>query len=183
MFLEKHIREGFTLIELIVVISIIFILMTVTVIGASYFRENAKKKATLALFERIRVALDRYYHVFLDYPPSEGKWTGSQNLYWYLAHELDYPISFDAATGSSITKKFGPAIGPEGFKKKELDEDRYILDSWKHRLYYKKPGEDHRPYGKNNTRTYDLESFGPNGIPDPDDDKNNDDINNWSIER
>ena len=176
-------KMGFTLIELLVVIAIILILGTITVVGLSLYKERAKMEATRALLARIQMGLGNYHTQFEDYPPSEGQWESSQNLYYYLGKKLEFPTGFDPITQEPAQiQSFGPAIE---FKNQDIDGEYYIIDVWKNRLYYKKPGENHEAdKGKDNSALYDLSSNGPDGQPYkagfPGDD---DDINNWKISR
>lgn len=66
--LRRHAR-AFTVLELLIVIGIITILTTFLVMGLRGAGSKAQAKATKALIERIKVALDNYYGHFRDYPP------------------------------------------------------------------------------------------------------------------
>jgi prepilin-type N-terminal cleavage/methylation domain-containing protein len=61
--------RGFTVVELLIVIGIITVLTTFLVMGLKGAGAKAQGKATKALVERIKVALDNYYGHFRDYPP------------------------------------------------------------------------------------------------------------------
>jgi len=175
-------KTGFTLIELLVVIAIILILGTITVVGLSLYKERAKLEATRALLARIQMGLDNYHTRFDDYPPSEGSWESSQNLYYYLGKKLECATGFDPITQEPAQiQSFGPAVE---FKSQDIDGEYYIIDVWKNRLYYKKPGENHEAdKGKDNSALYDLGSYGPNGQPDKTNSPDDDNINNWKIIR
>lgn len=65
--LRRH--AAFTVLELLVVVGIITILTTFLVMGLRGAGSKAQAKATKALVERVKVALDNYYGHFRDYPP------------------------------------------------------------------------------------------------------------------
>lgn len=202
-------RNAFTLIELLIVITIIMTLVGMSIVGLGTLRERAKIDATSGLISRIETALRIYKEVFLGFPPDDdGIYEGSQCLWYYLYKGLSLEVENDNAPkgftpgrfikvvrapdirrGVEIEKgiyaKVKPPMGPEGFRQKELNEDNYVIDIWGHPLYYKEPGEDHRPgsganyKGRNNRSYIDLESAGPNGEFNNDDSPDDDDINNW----
>ena len=192
-------KKAFTLIEMLIVIVIILILASMTMIAISSLRTNASVAATTGLIGRIEIALKTYQVAFLEYPPdNDGTYKDSQCLWYYLYEgsadeDLENPKAFrtpvrapDPRTGEAgIYKKFPPAIGPEGFKKKELQGNPpVIVDAWGQPLRYKNPGGDHSEGDtskyrcRNNTKYVDLESSGPDMTSDTDDD-----ITNWRIQK
>src|SRR5690349_19635814 len=62
--------SGFTVVEMLIVISIIAILMAMLVPVLASVRRRAQIKATRALIDGIQDALGRYYIDFDEYPPS-----------------------------------------------------------------------------------------------------------------
>jgi prepilin-type N-terminal cleavage/methylation domain-containing protein len=200
-------RQGFTLIELLIVMTIIMILVAMSMVAYSTVQGTARRSGTQGLIGKIEIALRTYKEVFLEFPPdgthkTDGTNMGSQNLWYYLyqgsmEEDSDDPKVFRITVkapdprfaDTGIYKKFTPAIGPEGFKKRELDSEHYILDAWGLRLQYKNPGEEHtgnpeKGYRCKDTSHYvDLESWGSNGKDDPDDSPDDDDINNWKTPR
>lgn len=179
----KRTDNGFTLVEILVVIGIITILAGLVVAAVGNAKERAKTEATRATINKILVALAEYRQVYYAYPPDQGAYTGSQNLYYSLGIELDTAGGYDPETGKTKAAKFGPALHG-GFKKAEISADKYILDSWNNQLTYTNPGLDHSETGgKNNTAFVDIESPGPNSADDPDGSGEDDDVNNWKIEK
>jgi len=175
-------NKGFTLIEILIVISIITILSGMMVMGVSYIKQTARKEATRALIRRISIALNEYQLAYFAYPPSDGQYTGSQNLYYYLGEPLELTQGYNPATGEMLKQTFGPAMAG-GFKKSDYNDQKYIIDSWETPFTYENPGKDHSPSGNNNSSFVDIESAGPNRKFDLDSDSKNDDISNWKQEK
>ncbi|MFH1230640.1 MAG: type II secretion system protein [Planctomycetota bacterium] len=69
----KHSKNnnGFTLLELLVVIGIISLLATMLITGLLPARGEAKKRATRALIANIQASLESYYAAYGDYPPPD----------------------------------------------------------------------------------------------------------------
>jgi prepilin-type N-terminal cleavage/methylation domain-containing protein len=92
--------RGFTLVELMIVISIIGMLVMLLVPVVSSARMIAAKAATTDVIRRLSMALEAYKSDFGEYPPSRPSWRwsktadqklcgtmnrGAANLVWYLA--------------------------------------------------------------------------------------------------
>jgi prepilin-type N-terminal cleavage/methylation domain-containing protein len=168
-------RVGFTLVELLIAIGIITVLMSILIIGTGFLRNKARVDATTMLIRRINIGLNEYNLVFSAYPPDEGDYEGSQNLYYFLGQSFDIEQGYDPATGERMKKKFGPAL-TGGFSKSEVN-DQYIIDAWGKAMTYK------NSEGKNNKSYVDIESAGTNGVFDDDDSPDDDDINNWKQDK
>lgn len=178
---NKH-PKGFTLIEILVVISIIAILATLVTAGLAVARQRAHKEATNTTITKILNALTVYKNAYYAYPPSQGTYEGAKALYFYLGTKLDLDGGYDPTSGESTQLKFGPAVSG-GFQKTEL-ADNAVIDAWGTQLTYKNPGEDHSDKnGVNNSDFVDIESFGPNQKDDPDGSSGDDDINNWKTNK
>ena len=175
-------RKGFTLVELLIVMGIITIMMSIVLVGAGWLKNKARVDATTMLIRKINVGLNEYNLAFFAYPPSEGEYEGSQNLYNFLGKSFEIEQGYDPATGLMMKKRFGPALSG-GFSKSEVKDD-YIIDAWGKAMTYKNPGEDHSANnGKNNESFVDIESSGTNGTFDEDGSSNDDDINNWKQDK
>jgi len=174
-------KRGFTLIEILIVISIIMILSGIVVYGTGRIKERVKRDATKSLIIRITAALNEYHLAYFVYPPSSGEHQGSRNLYYFLGLPLDLKQGYDPAKNEMQTRKFGPATS---FKSSELSPEKDIIDLWGNSFYYQNPGIDHSSSGGKDSRSFvDIESAGPNGQFQNDDATNNDDINNWTYEK
>jgi prepilin-type N-terminal cleavage/methylation domain-containing protein len=177
----KERKAGFTLIELLIVMGIITLLMSIVIVGGGFLRSKARIEATAMLITKIKVGLNNYTLAFSAYPPSDGDYDGSQNLYNLLGKSLDIEQGYDPSTGDMMKKKFGPAI-TNGFAQTEV-KNQYIIDAWGKALTYKNPGEDHSAAkGKDNSSFVDIESAGPDGVFDADS-ASDDDINNWKQDK
>lgn len=61
--------RSFTLIEVLVSITIVVILTSLLVMGLGGSKTKAMHKASVAMVNKVKVALDNYYASFRDYPP------------------------------------------------------------------------------------------------------------------
>jgi prepilin-type N-terminal cleavage/methylation domain-containing protein len=160
---------GFTLIEMLIVISIITILggLVLTAIGVA--SRTSKENATRAIIKQLEAALMRYESDFQDYPPSDGDsqgMKGSENLWKYLRTE----------------KKEGPYITSKEIPICDSDHngEMEIADGFKRTILY----VHHRDYSNKppNKRTYRLISSGADGKMD-EGQRNSDDIVNWNKDK
>ncbi|MEI6231582.1 MAG: type II secretion system protein [Planctomycetota bacterium] len=159
--------SGFTLLELLVVITIIAILGAAIMASMGAIQRNTRVNLTKTQFQLLKSALDRYVGDFDDYPPSEGDaLKGAQSLFACL----------------TTTKKGGPyiqagdipTVDPTG------NGDTAFADQFKHPIYYL----HHRDYHNQvpNKHDFRLISWGPNGRYE-DGDRNSDDIVNWNKDK
>ena len=91
-------RLGFTMVEVLMVISIIILLSSLVMVAATTQRRSAAIKATEALFERLKAGLEEYRDTSGHYPPDgfdspvtddKGrKLRGSAALYHFLSREM-----------------------------------------------------------------------------------------------
>lgn len=68
-WLKQGRTQSFTLIEILVVMAIIIVLTGILAMGLGGSRDKAAHKATKALINKIKVALESYNSEFRDYPP------------------------------------------------------------------------------------------------------------------
>ncbi|HYG75385.1 MAG TPA: prepilin-type N-terminal cleavage/methylation domain-containing protein [Planctomycetota bacterium] len=162
-------RTGFTLVEMLVVISILTILGGLVLTAISSARRTAKERATEATIKLLEAALMRYETDWQDYPPSEGDGEGlrgSENLYQYLR----------------IEKKEGPYITSKDIQLSDVNKngEMEIADAFNRPLLY----FHHRDYANKapNKRTFRLFSYGANGVND-DGRAGSDDLVNWNKDR
>jgi type II secretory pathway pseudopilin PulG len=64
-----RIRRRFTMIEVLVAMTIVLILTTLLAMGLGGSKDKATHKASIALVNKIKVALESYFAEFRDYPP------------------------------------------------------------------------------------------------------------------
>ena len=150
-------KNGFTLMELLVVIGIIIVIAASILTVLPGMRENAQEKATQTFMERLEIAIERYYDDNRSYPPTGTEPTEIEDLK-------------KALQPSDPTSKQYIEFADE-----ELDNN-IIIDEWGNPFVYESSSPN------NNTTTYDLYSTGPDGITSapPSDGDDADDINNWS---
>ena len=201
--MKTNSRKAFTLVELLIVISIITVLTTMVTVGLLTAKGKAKIQITRALIAKIQSGLESYYAAYGDYPPtnladmypggSNGTNNGIESVVYCLSNQ----------------DKGGPfLLGVLESDYSNLDSDsfgsaplREIVDGWKAPIVYfhsrdydnpskgnsysfRKSGVAIMPQlnpaaGSNvyyNHATFQLWSAGP-------DEKNNngsgDDVNNW----
>jgi prepilin-type N-terminal cleavage/methylation domain-containing protein len=188
-------KRGFTLVELMIAISIITLLTTMVTVGLLKAKGNAKIQTTRALIANIQAGIENYYGAFGDYPPTSLEDSGMS------VNGVNNGIE-SVVVCLSTSNKGGPfLLGVLESKYKDLDNDnvREIIDEWNHPLIYfhsrdydnpgkggsysfRKTGDAINPPVNPATMTYynpytfQIWSVGP-------DEKNNNgllnDINNW----
>ncbi|MBI5779220.1 MAG: type II secretion system protein [Planctomycetes bacterium] len=200
--MKSNSQKGFTLVELLIVISIIALLTTMVTVSLLSAKNKAKIQATRALIANIQAAIENYYGAYGDYPPTTladmytGGFSGNNGI-----ESVVYCLSAQDKGGPFL-------LGILDSKYSNLDSDQFgstplreLVDEWKNPIVYfhskdyldpskgniysfRKPGDAIMPQqnpaaGANvyyNPVTFQLWSAGP-------DEKNNngltDDINNW----
>lgn len=147
-------RAGFTLVELLLVISILLVLGTISVVGYNRIQQGADKKLTQAKIDSTEQAIKFYFSAMRAYPSEDEGGLGA------LYTEPD-----DEEKKAKWKDGGGPFV--EVF---EIPKD-----SWGNELKYEKLTE---PDSKG--REYRLYSFGPNK---QDDSGTGDDIPAWAEEK
>jgi len=154
---------GFTLVELLAVITIITMLAALVVGGASYALRKAAMARCYANMETIKNALSDYSLDHGGYPLGTEDGSGQSLLYKALISD---PLNNGRPTGEK-----NPYLHDTSFVTKS--SPLQLVDPWGNYYRYKAPGG----YNQNGV---DLWSCGPDG----NDDKGlKDDINNWSSGR
>jgi general secretion pathway protein G len=162
-------RDGFTLVELLVVILIISILAGVLIMVITHIIERQRRVAVEHLIVALDKACDNYFSDFREYPPTRP-YSGSQNLHYYLGRRFKYTtVGGTNPADPLIIKHKDPYMSFESHwlegnpKNTYPDPPRYIVDAWGYRLIYKNPGIKNK--GK-----VDIYSPGPDGESDTEDD-------------
>ena len=178
----KKKTNGFTALELLMVIAVISILAGILLSGVTAANKRARISRMKAFIESITVAMSAYRNDYYVYPPTDipgvGGETPAECLYYFLG------ANFTAGNNSGINS--GPYfefrdtnrsawtnnradMNGDGDTTDDVDKLYQVVDAWNSPLSYTIPGV-------NNTNSVDIYSFGPNGN---DNNGNNDDINNW----
>lgn len=140
-------REGFTLVEIIVVMAILVMLFGLVAVSLSAYLGSAARSATIARISKLELFLDEYKSLTGDYPPDgidspertkDGvPLKGSACLYYYLSRPV---VVQDNIGGRKIPREY-PPVGT--FKESELspeDSDypdvRELLDGWDTPMHY-----------------------------------------------
>ncbi len=106
--LQKSRTASFTLVEILVVISIISLLSSVGYAGLSEARAYARDAERLATFHDLRLALEQYYDEYGFYPPNMAKLLTS---YDYInSHPSEYP--FETAGVQLYSEDIGSSFLP-----------------------------------------------------------------------
>ena len=184
-------RHTFTLTELLVAIAIVLILVGMTIAGVGYARRRADEAKTVAILEQFAQGLEAFRAEKGFYPPCEGEVKLQLNKYnklFLIINSKKYTFysggkgllgSEDNMNGDDFKKggnnfcEFGH-LGPLN-PTTETTDPMILKDAWgdendetpKNAIKYKCPGIK-------NVTGYDLQSNGPNGVADDDDD-----ITNW----
>ncbi|MFO1481932.1 MAG: type II secretion system protein [Verrucomicrobiaceae bacterium] len=129
--------RAFTLVEMLIVLSIIALLAALTMGGYTYAMRSSKRRLTHGTFEAIKVALDRYFTEFGEFPePAESGQimeiipnksydvSGAACLYQALTGDGYDHIKGISSTGSddSAAKSDGKVQGTDEIAHKMLAE-------------------------------------------------------------
>ena len=186
-------QKGFTLVELMAVITIAMIIIGITMPALGRMRQRAQVARTQAIINRLEMALAAYEH-FWGFYPTGGKTVNLNDpaavktLYEYLCSP-----SVAGATQSNYGRGSVPAfLEPKDWETTALSGKTIFVDGWGKPLfvYTANPGELFH-----NKRSCDIYSTGPNftlEINDADDDGDGavdeadeikDDIHNWGYDQ
>ena len=186
-------KRGFTLVELMAVITIAMIIIGITMPALGRMRQRSQAARTQAIINRLEMALAAYERFWGFYPPG-GKNNNlndpaaTKTLYEYLCSP-----SVAGATQSNYGRGSIPAfIEPKEYEVTALSGEKIFVDGWGKPLfvYTANPGPLFH-----NKRSCDIYSTGPNFTPeinDNDDDGDGavdeadeigDDIHNWGYDQ
>lgn len=130
-------KQGFTLIEVLVIISIIGVLMGVLIPSLSRAREQAQIVVVNAELRQISLALDSYFEDNQEYPPTqEDCISGSLNDHLYQLPKVliigEYLPSMPRteAMSTTIEDRFNRGHTYKYRSIGEVIKDRFIIDKW-----------------------------------------------------
>lgn len=186
---------GFTLIELMTVITIMVILAAVTVAGVGFVNEfQAKKKAQIDI-ELLSKAIEEYKLDTGKYPGDDANTAVEGDVSEQLYKALFYDgYESQNSDPKGEVKMYVPELNPKNSKqswvtfvddKAEMPDNLKILDPWRRSYRYRK-GEDKDPSNTSYSQNpdFDLWSTGKDGKtdasnPDRTIKENGDDIRNF----
>ena len=124
-------KKGFTLIELMVVISIIGILAALSAGVVSMVTKQNKVTAATATLDKLGLALDRYYQHHGVYPPTPENPKENAEVISALTGDLNHDKFYDKSPESEDVKKSGTWRGPYlPVDAKYTDGNGNLLDLW-----------------------------------------------------
>ena len=121
-------KKGFSLIELLVVISIMAILVTVSVVAYNNVRRSSRDGRRLTDLENLRQALVMYRSDMGCYPPlianlvDEGYWTGAIPVDPQTKTDYSYVAAGDAAYCAVENGKVGFTLSATDFERGVSDD-------------------------------------------------------------
>lgn len=187
----RHTVRGFTLVELIAVITIIILLAGMVVGGISYVRDRQDREKAKVQIALLSKAIEEYkldmgvYPGAVDNTPTEGD--VSEQLYMALFFEgYEASQSTDASTSTDKATKIylaelDPTTSKQGWVEKSTtgtpNPELKIVDPWGNPYYYRKGSNAENP-------DFDLWSAGKDGKtnssnPDLTEEDNRDDVRNF----
>jgi prepilin-type N-terminal cleavage/methylation domain-containing protein len=98
-FIIRSSARAFTLVEMLIVVTIISLLAALTLGGYTYAMRASKRRVTTATFETIKLALERYNVDFGEYPQP----TGSGQMVLFPPGRYAYDISGAACLYQALT--------------------------------------------------------------------------------
>jgi len=165
--MTKRVRRGFTLVEMLVVISIILLLCALVVVLIKGSIDRSKNAKSKSLIEMLDKACSDYRVDFGVFPPGPG----SQNLHLALGSPRTM-VTAHNVSGPNISTLKPPYIEfrrdmlPLTATSTSPTPPQVIVDAWERDVQYINPG-------LNNTKAVDIWSIGKDAA-DP-----LDDIANW----
>jgi general secretion pathway protein G len=143
-------KHNFTLIEILVSVTIIAILAGMLIGGLNYASKRADTAKTQAILEEFQMALDAFKHDKGYYPPSSSEHNIVFSDTSGFQLQLAQPFDFHKNNKPYIEMQPGT-----------------LQDAWGNDIMYQCPGA-------HNQQGYDLRSYGPDGNPNT-----TDDLTNW----
>ncbi|OYW70886.1 MAG: hypothetical protein B7Z37_29325 [Verrucomicrobia bacterium 12-59-8] len=99
LFKSSSRKRGFTLVEMLIVITIISMLAALTMGGYTYAMRSSKRRLTTGTFEAIKLALERYNTEFAEFPEPAG----SNEMVQFPPGTSTYDVSGAACLYQALT--------------------------------------------------------------------------------
>ena len=168
---NRHLRAGFTLIEMVVVIAMIAILAGLSIGGFRWWSQKSAEDKTDLLFREVGRSLESYYKDYGTYPQSTTANDASTIiLYESLFGDADHDGKPD--DGATVyLESLDPDRKGSARMVTEIANKYVLIDGWNNPIYYLSGA----PAADMNNPDYDLWSKGldtANG-------ETSDDIRNW----
>lgn len=186
-------QAGFTLVEILIVISIIAVLAGMVLVGVQHARQGANTAMAKTTISSMATALDRYVQDEGEYPGMELEADGDRN---------DFSLLYTALFGTPRPKGGGGRNAPYSTvpedniwiyddaigqyraaeRRERLDDDieKFLMDPWGEPYVYRaNKGKDRAEYEFMHNPDFDLYSVGPDGIDQTQEGEDGDDLGNW----
>ena len=186
-------RSGFTLIEILIVISIIALLSSFVLVAVSKGKQGAAEALVTTMVSNLNNALQQYVQDEGTYPAIDKKTNPQRN---------DFPELFNALFGDRKPNGPGGRNAPymqikqdqvvvwdedtESYRKatpseiNKAEDKKYILDAWGQPYVYRCNKGKKREDWMKNAQSADIYSTGPNETDDTiEGSEKSDDIGNW----
>jgi prepilin-type N-terminal cleavage/methylation domain-containing protein len=130
-------RRAFTLIEVLVVITIIAMLVGLVLTGIGYISSKAAQQNTIALLDRTHAALEYHQVKRGRYPiqdslPDEDQITEDNQDETVGGFLVDLSNTDDPTTGTQLVDTFGLSISFQD----DLDDNGHLIDAWGNPIRY-----------------------------------------------
>jgi prepilin-type N-terminal cleavage/methylation domain-containing protein len=186
-------RKGFTLVEILIVISIIALLASMILAGVSYARRRAYEALAKTLVTNLSSAMETYYRDSGEYP--------GNNRSRFREGDNAFPALFEALFGQRPPRGKGGPSSPymelkesdvvvwdndeEKYRPAEPDEirdpkmEKWITDPWGIPLVYRENKSRTPKRYMHNAQKADIYSTGPDRTDQTIEEEKGDDIGNW----
>ena len=153
-----HYTAGFTLIELMVVISIIGILAALSAGVITMVSKQNKMAATRATIQKLELVLNNYYNDTGLYPPTPEDYTLNADVMSVLTGDLNHDKTYDPETGdiAKSSRWRGPYLPID---RKNTDATGNLKDLWGNPYRYRENDRE-APKCPSNPTTFLLYSCG-----------------------